>query len=47
MPAMLKALKTSVSMPKNCCSIPLRIPERGASRRIQAMFFMIGGIRIG
>src|SRR5215468_2141269 len=25
----------------------LRIPDLGASRRIQAMFFIIGGIRIG
>ncbi len=47
MPAMLKALKTSVSIPRNCCSMPLRMPERGASSKIQAMFFMIGGIRIG
>ncbi len=47
MPAMLKALNTSVSMPKNCCSMPFKMPDLGASNRIQAMFFMIVGIKIG
>ena len=47
MPPMVNALKTGVSIPKNCCSIPLRMPDRGASSKIHAMFFMIGGIKIG
>ena len=43
----MNALKIGVSIPKNCCIIPFRIPERGASSKIHAMFFMIGGIKIG
>jgi hypothetical protein len=44
---MLKALNTSVSIPKYSCSIPFKIPDLGARRRIQAIFFMIGGIKSG
>ena len=46
-PRRFYALNTGVSMPKNCCSMPFKIPERGASSKTQAMFFMIGGINSG
>ncbi len=44
---MVNALKTGVSMPRNCCNIPFKMPDLGANNKIQAIFFMIVGNKIG